>query len=58
MKIIIENTDKIVHLQLPSGAKVPARVWQGHVVDDGDNDGDEGPSINGAATKAPEPAGE
>jgi hypothetical protein len=38
MKIVIENTDKIVHLQLPSGAKVPARVWQGHVLDDGDND--------------------
>ncbi|HWN50073.1 MAG TPA: hypothetical protein VNO18_09625 [Xanthobacteraceae bacterium] len=38
MKIVIENTAKIVRLQLPSGAKVPARVWQGHVVDDGDND--------------------
>ena len=39
MKIIIESTAKIVHLQLPSGAKVPARIWQGHVVDEGNNDG-------------------
>jgi hypothetical protein len=37
MKIIIESTDKIVRLQLPSGAEVPAGVWQGHVVDDGDS---------------------
>lgn len=29
MKITIENTDKILHLQGPTGGEVPARVWEG-----------------------------
>ena len=29
MRITLESTDKIVELELPSGAVVPARIWEG-----------------------------
>lgn len=29
MRVHLESTDKIVELKLPSGASVPARLWQG-----------------------------
>ena len=29
MKLTLESTTKILELRLPSGAVVPARVWQG-----------------------------
>lgn len=29
MKITVESTDKIIELRLPTGAVVPARLWQG-----------------------------
>lgn len=29
MKVTLENTDKVVFLQLADGAVVPARIWEG-----------------------------
>jgi len=29
MRVTLDSTDKIVELQLPNGATVPARLWEG-----------------------------
>lgn len=30
MKITIESTTTIIELIMPNGARVPARIWEGH----------------------------
>lgn len=30
MKIILENTDKLVSVQMGKGDAVPGRIWEGH----------------------------